>query len=303
MELAEALARSDARAEAIEVLTALSVDRPEHPEAALATEALEALTGGPVELTYEQHVRRAERFHEERRYDEALAELDRAGRPRDRAALRHWIHLRGRALFDERHHYAEAAAVLAESARLGGAHAQEDQFYAARALSRADRDGEAVIAYRRFAREHPSHARAAEALYLAAWLEMRHDVRGAERRMRSFVESAHARQEPGLAREGRWSLALRAFERRQYGRAATLFEQYAASDEQTLVRARGIYWLGRAPARRRRRSAGSAAPSPLSIGRHRRRRSIRPPSRFPLGSRGGQPPTGSRPAPGGPPAD
>ncbi len=254
LELAEALARTEARAEAIDVLTELVVDRPEHPEAALATEALEALRGGPVELSYEQHVRRAERFHEERRYDEALAELDRAGRPSERAALRHWIHLRGRALFDERHHYAEAAAALAESARLGGAYAQEDQFYAARALSRADRDPEAVIAYRRFAREHPSSARAAEALYLAAWLEMRHDVRGAERRMRSFVESASARRAPGLAREGRWSLALRAFERRQYGRAAALFEQYAASGEQTLVRARGIYWLGRA-----RHAAGDRA--------------------------------------------
>lgn len=245
LQLAEALTRSGARAEAIEVLTELVVERPEHPEAALAVEALEGLTG-EVTLTHEQRVRRAERFRAERRYDEALAELDEAGRPTDRAELRRWMHLRGMTLFDARRRYAEAAEVLKESAQLGGAHAQDDEFHAARALSRADRDREAVAAYRRFARSHPSHARAAEALYLAAWLEMRHGMRGAERRMREFVSSRHARRAPRLAREGLWSLALRAFERRQYRRAATLFEQYAETDSQTLVHARGIYWLGRA---------------------------------------------------------
>ena len=41
----------------------------------------------PVPLPpVEQRVRRAERFHEERRYGEALAELDHAGRPAERAA-------------------------------------------------------------------------------------------------------------------------------------------------------------------------------------------------------------------------
>lgn len=259
LELAEALERSGERAEALDVLTELVIERPEHPEAALAMQALEALRGGPAELTHEQRVRRAERFHDERRYREALAELDRAGRPTERAALRRWIHLRGMSLFDERHSYAEAAVVLAESARLGGAHAQEDEFHAARALSRADRDREAVVAYRRFARSHPSHARAAEAVYLAAWLEMLHEVRGAERRMRAFVSSPHARREPRLAREGLWLLALHAFERRHYGRAARLFEQYAETDRQTLVHARGLYWLGRARHAGRDRARAVAA--------------------------------------------
>lgn len=256
LQLAEALSRAGERDAAIEVLTELVVDRPEHPEAALAVQALEALSGVPIALTREQRMRRAERFRSQRRYDEALAELDQAGRPSDRAELRRWLHLRGMTLFEARRRYAEAAEVLRESASLGGAHAQDDEFHAARALSRADRDRDAVVLYRRFARAHPQHRRAAEALYLAAWLELRHGMRGGERRMRQFVGSAHARRAPRLAREGLWLLALHAFEKGQHRRAIQLFEQYAESDPQTLVRARGLYWLGRAhqAARDRRRA-------------------------------------------------
>src|SRR5690606_35993706 len=87
-QLAEALARRGARDEAIAALTDLIVERPEHPEAPLATRALEALRGAPVELSFEQRMRRAARFSDQRRYDEALAELDAAGRPRARAELR-----------------------------------------------------------------------------------------------------------------------------------------------------------------------------------------------------------------------
>lgn len=254
--LAEALARRGARDEAVATLTELIVERPEHPEAAQATAALEALRGAPLALSFQDRMRRAERFRDARRYDEALAELDLAGRPRARADLRAWLHLRGMALFDERHRYAEAAEVLAESAGLGGAHAADDRFHAARALSRANRDLEAVRAYRSFAADHRAHRRAPEALYLAAWLEMRHGVAGAERRMQAFLRSEAARREPGLARDARWMLALRAFERRQHARAATLFAEYAATDSQALVRARGLYWVGRArQAQRDRRAA------------------------------------------------
>lgn len=244
--LAEALARTGARDEAIEVLAELVVDRVEHPEAPRAMAALEALRGAPVELDFDQRMRRAERLVEGRRYEEALAELDAAGRPEARPELRRWVHLRGTALYRERHHYAEAARVLAESARLGGEHAVEDQFHAARALSRADRDLEAVRAYRRFVREHSGHPLAPEAEYLAAWLEMRHGVAAGERRMRQFVNGRLARRAPGLHRDASWQLALRAFERGRYPAAIRLFESYAEMGDGALVRARGLYWSARA---------------------------------------------------------
>jgi soluble lytic murein transglycosylase len=244
--LAEALARQGQRDDAIGELTTLVVERPEHPEAALAWSALEALRGEPVALSFDRRLRRAERFRQVRRPLDALTELDTVGRPTERAELRRWLHVRGMALYDHRRRYAEAAEVLAESARLGGPHAADDQFHAARALSRADRDLEAVAGYRQFAADHPGHDKAPEALYLASWLELRHRVPGAEGRMQRFVRSPQARRDPVWMREGLWQLALRAFERRQYPRAAELFAAYAATDAQTLVRARGLYWLGRA---------------------------------------------------------
>lgn len=244
--LAEALSRQGARDEALATLSAVVVERPEHPEAAAAQQAIEALSGEALALDLEQRLRRAERLRQVRRHLDALAELDAAGRPSALAELRRWLHVRGMALFEHRNRYAEAAAVLAESARLGGPHAADDQFHAARALSRADRDLEAVGAYRRFAADHPAHARAPEALYLASWLELRHGTAGAEARMQRFLRSPAARRDPTSMREGLWHLALRAFEGRRYPRAAELFQAYAATDPQPLVRARGFYWLGRA---------------------------------------------------------
>src|SRR5690606_14885386 len=127
-------------------------------------------------------------------------------------------------------------------ARLSGAYAEEDEFHAARALSRADRDPQAIRAYRRFARAHPAHARAPEATYLAAWLEMRHGARAGERQMDRFLRSPLAARALGLARDATWQLALAAFERGQHRSAEARFERYAAMGTDPLIRARGTYW-------------------------------------------------------------
>jgi soluble lytic murein transglycosylase len=245
-ELADALARSGERAEADDLLIGLVTERPDHPEADLARAALEALRGAPVELDLTQHMRRADRFYDERRYDEAIAELDLAGRPSARPELRRWLHLYGMALFDRRNRWERAAEVLAESARSGGPHAQDDQFHAARSLSRADRDPEAILAYRRFATEHPEHDKAAEATYLAAWLEIRHGIRGGERNMQAFLRLPAARAVPHLLREASWQLAFSTYRSGRHTRAARLLMEYASMSDDPLVRARGLYWRGRA---------------------------------------------------------
>ncbi len=259
LELADALAATDRADEAATVLTALVVERPEHPEASLAWRRLEEITGQPPALSFDQRLRRVERLVEVRHFAEALEALETIEPPRERAARRHYLHVRGVALYRERHHYAEAAEVLAESAEAGGAYALEDAFHAARALSRADRDDEAVRAYRAFARAHPDHARAPEATYLAAWLELRHGQRGGERAMRRFLASRLARRAPALARDATWQLGLRSFEAERYADAERQFQAYAALDRDTLVRARGLYWLGRARAARGRRAGAIEA--------------------------------------------
>lgn len=245
--LAEALARAGRTEDAVRELTALIVERVEHPEAERAEAALLALRGRPVELSFAQQVRRAERLYDAHRYEEAAAALAAAGRPARAPELRQWLHARGMALFRaRRHHYAEAAVVLAESATLGGPHAADDQFHAARALSRSDRDPEAIVAYRRFASEHPSHRLAAEALYLAAWLELRLGLPGGEANMVRFARSAAAARAPAERREAIWQLALRAFETRRYALAERHLVEYARTDPGAMVRGRGHYWLGRA---------------------------------------------------------
>ncbi len=244
--LAEALVRAGRRPDAIEALTALVVERVDHPEAPRAQAALEALHGGPVTLSFAQQVRRAERLAEVNRYAEAAASLEAMGRPSRPTELRRWLHVRGMALYRmRRQYYAEAAVLLAESARLGGPDAADDQFHAARALSRADRDREAIPEYRRFATEHPTHRLASEAMYLAAWLELRHELRGGEANMARYARSALAARAPAFRREAIWQLGLRSYERRRWAAAERHLEEYARTDASAMVRARGHYWVGR----------------------------------------------------------
>lgn len=244
--LAEALTRSGETDDAVEILTELIVTRVAHPEVVRARAALLALNGEPVELGFTRRALQAGRLIEVRRHSEALALLEDMGRPRSRAERRRWLHLYGTALYRERHHYAPAAEILAESASMNGAHAADDQFLAARALSRADRDEEAVRAYRRFVRERSTHRRAPEASYLAAWLELRHGMRGGERNMARFARSALARRAPRFQQEATWQLGLRAFERGRHRAAERHLVRYAAMSPSPMVRARGRYWIGRA---------------------------------------------------------
>ncbi|MFK7988163.1 MAG: transglycosylase SLT domain-containing protein [Sandaracinaceae bacterium] len=255
--LAEALTRSGDRAEAVEVLTALIVERAEHPEVARAEAALTELLGHAPTLSFEREMDRVDRLMEVRRYRDALARLDDIPRPARGPARVRYLHTHGMALFRERHHYAEAAEVLTESAALRGAHAGEDEFHAARAMSRDDRDAEAVRAYRAFARRNPRHARTGEALYLAAWLDLRLGTRGAAGRMDRFLRSRHGRGR--FAREARWQLAMADFVEGRHARAETRFEAYASLSADTLVRARGLYWRARAREARGARTAALAA--------------------------------------------
>ncbi|MFW6050450.1 MAG: transglycosylase SLT domain-containing protein [Myxococcota bacterium] len=244
--LAQALAARGNEDEAIAELRALWVARPEHPEAARVAAQLRRLAGGPVELTPEERMDRAERLSRFGRHRDALEELDRAGRPAARELRSRWLHVRGMALYRTRHDYAAAASLLAQAARLGGPTEVEDAFHAARALSRAGRTDEAIRAYRRLVRRHPRERYAATAEYLAAWLELRHGRRGGRRHMAAFVAGPRARQAPDRARTARWQLALADFEAGRHHRAARGFEAYARAGAGAMVRARGLYWRGRA---------------------------------------------------------
>ena len=129
---------------------------------------------------------------------------------------------RGMALYKARGRYSEAAKVLAESAAVGGQHAAEDAFYAARALSRADRDEEAIRGYEDVARRFPKTPWAEQAAFLVPYLRMLHAewrecARGLEGYLRAYPngdEARDARRDNGLCRllEGDTKAARAVFE-------------------------------------------------------------------------------------------
>ncbi|MFW6023909.1 MAG: hypothetical protein ACOC9O_04105, partial [Myxococcota bacterium] len=244
--LAEAHARRGDRDAAHRSLHALWVARPEHPDIDMVEAQLRALGPDPIEATGEERMDRAERLARFRKHDQALAELDRAGRPGAREARRRWLHLRGMALYRTRHRYDEAAPVLERAARLGGPTEVADAFHAARAWSRAGKTPRALRGYRRLVRRFPKDPHAARAEYLAAWLDVRRGRPAGRARMRRFLRGPRSARQPKLARDARWHLAFEDFEHERYAAAAEGFASYAEAGRGALVRARGLYWRGRA---------------------------------------------------------
>lgn len=252
---AEALVRLGRRAEAAERLRALYIERPEHRASDAVRRALVA-AGGEATLELDARLSRAARFMQVRAPARALEELDSAAPPRQRAARARYLHARGMALYGLRTRYAEAARVLAQAAKLGGPDAHEDAFHAARALSRSDQDGRAVTAYRSFARAQRGSARAAEAEYLAAWLELRSGKPRGAREMARLIDSANT--PAGRRRTGRFELALHHFDRRRFAEARRLFAEYAAPGGGAMLQGRGLYWAARAAEGQGRRSEAEA---------------------------------------------
>ena len=231
--LVEALQRAGQVDASRSELRALYIDIPAHPDAEHVATRL-----GEVELTPTEKLRRAQRWYDARRFREAVAELEGTPPRAERAA---WLHLRGMSRYRSRNDYLEASRDLSAASRAGGATAIDDEFHAARALSRADRDAEAIRAYRRFVRRHRRHHRANHAEYLAAWLEDRLGRATARRSFQRFLRRARG----NLARNATWHLAMTDYKRRRWASAAALFQRYADAGSGPMVAGRGLYWAGR----------------------------------------------------------
>ena len=108
--------------------------------------------------------------------DEALRAIDLAANAADAGKVPHLdrARLRAMTLYRARGRWSEAAKALEECAAAGGAGAAEDAFHAARALSRADRDEEAIRAYRDVQRRFPGTPWAKQAGFFVPYLQMLH---------------------------------------------------------------------------------------------------------------------------------
>jgi soluble lytic murein transglycosylase len=197
-------------------------------------------------LTPEEHFDRAEALIGARRPEDALAELDKLGKQKERALEGRRQHLRGEALFKTRTRYPEASKAFARAAALGGPTEAYDAFHSIRATSRAGRDRPAITRYRAFAKRYAKSPLAPDALYLAAWLSARNGLPNARAELARFLASDGARRQPGLAREAAWDLGWLAFNKRDFAAADTWLTRYERDAENELERSRGTYWLARA---------------------------------------------------------
>jgi len=127
-------------------------------------------------LTAPELMARARVLSEAGHVDEALRAIDLAGGAPGAQAVSNLERgrARGMALYHARGRWSEAARVLAECAGVGGADAAEDAFHAARALSRADRDEEAIRGYEDVQRRFPRSTWARQAAFLVPYLRMLH---------------------------------------------------------------------------------------------------------------------------------
>jgi soluble lytic murein transglycosylase len=154
-----------------DVLRPIALDAASGKAMRDALEAYEEL-GLELKLTPKQRVERAERLAGYRSWDAAAKMVEPLTASDGKSKLHQearW--LEARIMFKRRRHYKEAIAKLDPIIAAKGKHADEAMFLRARALSRLDRDDEAIAAYRAFAKKTRRAGRAAEARFLAGRLE------------------------------------------------------------------------------------------------------------------------------------
>lgn len=248
-------------AEARRLWMAVNRDHPAHP---LADEALRRAAPTPATpspsptatapaaaaaLSPQERLRRAESLTKSRHWNEALDELGKVAETDLAPALKvERDYQIGMTKFQMRRDYAGAAVLLLGVApSLTGEKAASAAFHGARALSRVDRDDEAIAGYRRVVEQHPSSRFAAEAQYLAGWLDFnrgrfRESLDGLKATLDRFGKSA-------FADDAAWCLAFAYYLLGEPEKAAAGFDRYArmptgtiSADERT---SRVAYWRAR----------------------------------------------------------
>jgi soluble lytic murein transglycosylase len=235
---------------------ALAREFPAHP---LADEALARATGAErpgapaavaaaSALTPADRLRRAEALTKDRHWTEALDELDKlpADTPPEVAVERDYQI--GMTKFHMRRDYARAAELLLGAApKLTGDKAASAAFHGARALSRIDRDDEAIAGYLKVVSGYPRSRYAAEAQYLAGWLDynrgrFRESLPALQATLDHFGKSA-------FADDAAWCLAFAHYLLGDAEQALAGFARYARmpgsgmpAEEQA---ARVAYWRAR----------------------------------------------------------
>jgi soluble lytic murein transglycosylase len=205
-----------ARDRALKAFRALHLEFPGHPLAERAAQEAGALSPPAVTKEAEapaldpspaERISRAETLANERKWDIAVAELEKlpAGLPPSVAAERDY--LMGMTIYRTRQNYARAAKLLLGAVdALTGDKAASAAFHGTRALSRVHKDDEAIAGYRQVAQRFASSRYAPEAQFLAGWLELnrgrvREAIPGLEETVKRFPRT-------DFAEDAAWFAAL-----------------------------------------------------------------------------------------------
>jgi soluble lytic murein transglycosylase len=199
-------------------------------------------------LSVPDRLRRADSLTKDRHWDEALAELAAlpANLPPEQAAERDYQI--GMTKFHMRRDYAKAGELLlATVPHLSGDKAASAAFHGARALSRVDRDDEAIAGYHKVVAEFPHSRYAAEAQYLSGWLDynrgrFKESLPGLQATLDHFGSSA-------FADDAAWCLAFAHFLLGDAAQASAALERYARIPATGITDAergdRVAYWRAR----------------------------------------------------------
>ena len=228
------------------------VDFPAHPlgvEAGRRAALLSpAKANKPVasEPTTSERLQRAATLSKSHHWQDALDELALlpASLPAELAIERDLA--MGMAKYHARRDYAGAAALLlGVAAKLSGEKAAFAAFHGARALSRIDRDDEAIANYRTLVAQYPSASWAAEAQFRSGWLEInrgrfREALPGLRETLQRYPKSA-------FADDAAWYLAFAQYllgDSAEALKAITTYAEVAKrNNEDAAMRAR--YWRAR----------------------------------------------------------
>ncbi len=238
-----------AGAEARKLFMQVHVEHPAHPLAAEAARRAGAESAAVTEetsLSPRDRLRRANALADGHHYQGALDELAKlpVELPEDQAVERDFA--TGMAKYKMRRDYAGAAELLLKAARrLSGEKAAFAAFHGARALSRLDRDDDAIAAYGEVVKGFPGSKWAAEAQFRAGWLEVnrghfREALPGLRATLDHFARSA-------FGNDAAWYLALSHYFLDQPEEALRALEQYERLSKKDAydVLMRVAYWRGR----------------------------------------------------------
>ena len=220
---------------------------PAHPLAARAERRLVEL-GAPA-MTTAERIERAKQLQAAHLWDEAVAELSLLAPSTERD---YWL---GTTLFKMRRRYGDAGKLLLGVYKQMGGQAAYAMFHGARALSRADRDDEAIVWYGKMVDAYPSSPYAAEAQYLSGWLQFnrgryREAIGPLEDTLRRFPRSK-------WVDDALWFLGLSHYFLGEWDKARGRLETLAKS-RGALEGGKGMYWLARIDEKLKHKSAAVA---------------------------------------------